>query len=345
MLQFYLRPGRYLRFDGAAREGGAGVEARVEAQLASGVNALSIGSGDAQSTAGAHAQLTPSAGVEDLSGNVVCGVPLDPRNTLAGFAGEADVQTLLQYTTPPKGPAAVELSVGKGRVAIVAPNLESPSTPPADPSASSTSPDSTSPSPHASTSPSPHVSLLHPVLASLGLRIPDSPAPAGPPRPQPQFLTANPKRSGVISRITHLLAAAQAEEAGGKEAAQRILDGEKDQDSTVDTIGSQLSVWEDSEDTFCFWPLKGAVDAVKAAQSGLQSDEGQDSATDNKDAQGKKGSHRHIVLCPDGELPPRDLTPNFDLEAFYEALDAARGRSGSGVSNGRSFRHDLRLVD
>ena len=113
----------------------------------------------------------------------------------------------------------------------------------------------------------------------------------------------------------------------------------------LDTLASQLSVWEDSEDTFCFWPLRGARDAVRAAQSGLQSDEGQDSATDNKDAQGKKGSHRHIVLCPDGELPPSDLTPNFDLDAFYEALEAARGRSGGGVSDGRLFRHDPRLLD
>ncbi|KAL1757926.1 hypothetical protein FB107DRAFT_288950 [Schizophyllum commune] len=295
VLQFYLRPGRYLRFDGAAREGSAGA---------------------------------PSADVEDLSGTVVRGVPLDPKNTLAGFAGEADVQTLLQYTTAPKGPAAVQLSVGKGRVAVVAPDLENPSTPPAAPSASSTSPNSTSPSPHASTSPSSHVSLLHHVLASLGLRIPDSPAPAAPPRPQPQFLTANPKRSGVISRITRSLAVAQAEEAGGKEAAKRALDGEKDQDSTVDTLASQLSVWEDSEDTFCFWPLKGARDAVKAAQSGEGSQD--EDAQDNKE---KKASHRHIVLCPDGELPPRDLTPNFDPKAFYEALDAARGRSGGGVSD------------
>ena len=205
MLQFYLRPGRYLRFDGATREGSAGVEARVEAQLASGVNALSMGSGDAQSTAGAHAQLTPSADVEDLSGNVVCGVPLDPQNTLAGFEGEADVQTLLQYTTSPKGPAAVQLSIGKGRVAVVAPNLESLCNPPAAPSASSTSPNSTSPSPH--------VSLLHHVLASLGLRIPDSPA-AAPPRPQPQFLTANPKKKDVVSKTTRSLAMAQAEEQG-----------------------------------------------------------------------------------------------------------------------------------
>ncbi|KAL1736818.1 hypothetical protein EV714DRAFT_198409 [Schizophyllum commune] len=288
VLQFYLRPRRYLRFDGAARE-------------------------------------APSADIEDLSGNVVCGIPLDPQNTLAGFEGEADVQTLLQYTTAPKGPAAVQLSVGKGRVAVVAPSLRSTSL--NIPTASSTNPSSNS------TSPSPHVSLLHHVLASLGLRIPDSPAPATPPRPQPQFLTANPKSSGVISRITRSLVVAQAEEAGGKEAAQRVLDGEKDQDSTLDTLASQLSVWEDSEDTFCFWPLKGARDAVKAAQSGLQSDEGQDSATDNKDAQGRKGSHRHIVLCPDGELPPSDLTPNFDLEAFYEALEVARGRSEGGVSD------------
>ncbi|KAL1693714.1 hypothetical protein GGG16DRAFT_48732 [Schizophyllum commune] len=309
VLQFYLRSGRYLRFDGAAREGSAGGEARVEAQLA--------------------------ADVEDLSGNVVCGVPLDPQNTLAEFVGEADVQTLLQYTTLPKGPAAVQLSVGKGRIAVVAPNLESPSTPPDALPASSTSPNSTSSSPR--------VSLLHHVLASLGLRTPDSPAPAAPPRPQPQFLTANPKRSGVISRIMRSLAVAQAEEAGGKEAAKRILNGEKGQDSTVETLASQLSVWEDSEDTFCFWPLKGARDAVEAAQ-GVEdgkASQGPKDARDASDVQADKegkeekdnnASHRHIILCPDGELPPRDLTPNFNLGAFYEALEVARGRSGGGVS-------------
>ncbi|KAI4520614.1 class II aaRS and biotin synthetase [Schizophyllum commune Loenen D] len=288
VLQFYLRPGRYLRFDGATRE---------------------VSSGDAH------------ADVEDLSGTVVRGIPLDPQNTLAGFAGEADVQTLLQYTTPPKDPAAVQLSVGKGRVAVVAPNLESPSTPPAAPSASFTSPNSTSSSPR--------VSLLHHVLANLGLHIPQSSAPAAPPRPQPQFLTANPRREGVVSRITRSLAVAQAEEAGGKEAAKRALDGEKDQDSTADTLASQLSVWEDSEDTFCFWPLKGAVDAVKAAQGG---EGGQDDGVKQKEEKDKQRSHRDIVLCPDGELPPRNLTPNFDLEAYYEALEAARKRAGGGAS-------------
>ncbi|KAI5825128.1 class II aaRS and biotin synthetase [Schizophyllum commune Tattone D] len=291
VLQFCLRPGRYLRFGGTA----------------------------------VQAQSTPTADVEDLAGNVVRGVPLDPKNALVGFAGEAVVQTVLRYTTLQDATsedartAAALLLVGAGRVAVVAPSLENSSTSSTSPTTSATSPGA------ASTT----TCLLHPVLASLGIRIPESPASAAPPRPQPQFLTANPKRSGVISRITRSLAVAQAEEAGGKEAAKRALDGEKGQESTVDTLASQLSVWEDSEDTFCFWPLKGARDAVRAAQGG---EGGQDDGVKQKEEKDKQGSHRDIVLCPDGELPPRDLTPNFDLEAYYEALEAARKRAGGGAS-------------
>ncbi|KAL1665816.1 hypothetical protein GGF50DRAFT_87768 [Schizophyllum commune] len=331
VLQFCLRPGRYLRFGGTAVQGGGARPGGAEEK--------STGSTSAQEAISGEAQSTPTADVEDLAGNVVRGVPLDPKNALVGFAGEAVVQTVLRYTTLQDATsedartAAALLLVGAGRVAVVAPSLENTSTSSTSPTTSATSPGA------ASTT----TCLLHPVLASLGIRIPDSPAPAAPPRPQPQFLTANPKRSGVISRITRSLAVAQAEEAGGKEAAKRALDGEKGQESTVDTLASQLSVWEDSEDTFCFWPLRGARDAVEAAQ-GVEdgkASQGPKDARDASDVQADKegneekdnnASHRHIILCPDGELPPRDLTPNFDLKAFYEALEVARGRSGGGVS-------------
>ncbi|KAI5896480.1 class II aaRS and biotin synthetase [Schizophyllum commune H4-8] len=306
VLQFYSRPGRYLRFDSAARQ---------------------------------DASADPTADVEDLAGNVVRGVPLDPNNTLAGFAGEAGVQVVLRYAAPASADArsapsedacaaAIQLPVGAGRVAVVAPDLGSPSRPPAIPSASTQSSSSDS------TTPSPHVSLLHPVLASLGLRLPDSPAAITLPRPQPQFLTANPGTAGVISRITRSLAVAQAEEQGKGAAHCKGAPAEtsKDaEDQTVDTLASQLSVWEDSEDTFYFWPLAGAGDAVNAAQDSHGADT---ELKSDQDSQEKKASHRHIVLCPDGALPSRELTPNFDLKAYYEALEVARGRAGgdNGVS-------------
>ncbi|KAL1748402.1 hypothetical protein HDZ31DRAFT_29697 [Schizophyllum fasciatum] len=287
VLQLYLQPGRYLRFDGP-----------------------SFASHDNED------QVSSTVDVEDLAGTIFRGIPLDPKNALAGFAGEAGVQAVLRYGRPAPQtgragdaalngekdscPAAVQLAVGSGRVAVVAPDL----------CAAAAAGEVAAPAP---TSPAPsHVSLLLPVLASLGLRIPTTPAPTGPPRPQPQYLTSHPAHKDIVHRITRSLAAAQTEERRGG-PSQAPTEGQAH--ANADTLASQLSVWEDSGDTFCFYPLAGAKDAVRAAAQG-------------EDAQRTRGC-KSVVLCADAALPPRELTPHFDLGAFYGALDEARRSSGA----------------
>ncbi|TRM61080.1 hypothetical protein BD626DRAFT_502641 [Schizophyllum amplum] len=311
-LQLYVRPGGYLRFDSEK---------------------LRQSVGDTSSVADGVSSQASTVSVEDLAGNVAHSVRLDPLNILDGFSKEEGAETVLRYTSsdskegPSSSPAAVALKVGSGRVAVVAPSLEDSTSISSSlfPSQSPPSPSPTSPTSHNSTLP-----LLLPVLASLGLRVSSS-ATVSPSktsaRPQPQFLTSHPGRPDIVERIVKALAVAQAEESGAsmKQGGNSA--------TPIATLAEQLSVWEDTEDTFHFYPLAGAADAVRAAQGELDANSSVNDSksvanTSKPSSETSKSSPRHIVLCPSSALPPPELTPHFDLAAFYGALDAAREAVG-----------------
>ncbi|KAJ6588314.1 biotin-protein ligase [Mycena capillaripes] len=67
--------------------------------------------------------------------------------------------------------------------------------------------------------------------------------------------------------------------------------------------GTELSAFEDTNDKFSFHVLSESGSLIG----------------DNR-----RNAPKHIVICPDGQLPVREQTPLFDLGLFFSALSSAR---------------------
>ncbi|KAF5379443.1 hypothetical protein D9615_006567 [Tricholomella constricta] len=131
--------------------------------------------------------------------------------------------------------------------------------------------------------------LFKKTLLSLSLRLPsDEDHPAS--RPLPQFLTSNPAKTSIVPTITDLIAAPSS--------------------------GSQLSVFKDENDTLHFHHFAESTNVLQDAR---------DNPSASSDP--SQWQPKHIILCPDS-LPDRDLTPLFDLGAYYESLSTARAKQG-----------------
>ncbi|CDO76540.1 hypothetical protein BN946_scf184395.g2 [Trametes cinnabarina] len=130
--------------------------------------------------------------------------------------------------------------------------------------------------------------ILRETLANLGLSLP--PPGSGVARPTPQVLTVAPWRTGVIKSILGSL------EVPGLDGA-----GEK---------GYEL---KDSNDTFVLHPASAVSHVLGKHQEERYTSE--DPATWNP---------KHIVVFEEGELPPREFVPRFDLRTYYSALEKAR---------------------
>ncbi|KAG5220373.1 biotin holocarboxylase synthetase [Salix suchowensis] len=81
--------------------------------------------------------------------------------------------------------------------------------------------------------------------------------------------------------------------------------------------GSEPSVLKDTNDTFFFHPIEDSDRVFQQAVAQLEYVE------DPANWQPK-----HVIVCPDGVLPPSELTPLFDCAVFFNALSAAQDKDG-----------------
>jgi biotin--protein ligase len=111
-------------------------------------------------------------------------------------------------------------------------------------------------------------------------------------RPLPQFLVSYEARLAAVSQILEALAAP--------------------------SPASQLSVFEDSHDVFHFHPLEQSSLILQEARS-----------TSNRvSCEASVREPKHIVVCPDGQLPDAQQTPLFDLALYFDTLYTARKKDG-----------------
>jgi len=103
-------------------------------------------------------------------------------------------------------------------------------------------------------------------------------------RPLPQFLTSTPTKPHIVSTIIQAL-----------------------------SPSSQLGNFKDATDTFQFVSLADSSNLLEETRANVFT------PSDPSTWQPK-----HIVLCSNGELPSRELTPLFDLDLFFRSLAIAR---------------------
>ncbi|TFK89347.1 class II aaRS and biotin synthetase [Polyporus arcularius HHB13444] len=139
------------------------------------------------------------------------------------------------------------------------------------------------------------LNILRQTLSDLGLAVPSQPSEAQThARPTPQILTGAPWRAGVVSSIL------QALEVPSLETSEPY----------------QL---KDSNDTFLVHPPSSVARVFTEARD-FVAKSSEDPSTWNA---------KHIVAyTAKGSLPPRELTPKFDIAAYYEALATARKDRG-----------------
>ncbi|KAJ2988291.1 hypothetical protein NUW54_g9159 [Trametes sanguinea] len=132
------------------------------------------------------------------------------------------------------------------------------------------------------------IRILRETLANLGLTLPSQPSNVA--RPTPQVLTAAAWRSGVIRRILQSL---------------NVPD--------LDGVGDKGHELKDSNDTFILHPAIAASRVLGEPHAARYTNE--DPETWNP---------KHIVVFGEGEMPPREFVPRFDLRTYYAALEKAR---------------------
>ena len=135
------------------------------------------------------------------------------------------------------------------------------------------------------------IKLLKTTLIRLRLQVPADTEPECSSRPLPQFLTSTPEKPTIVSQILDAIAAP--------------------------LPGTQLATFKDANDEFNFHSLQESVDLMRSSR------EAGKTASDPSTWQPK-----HIIICRDGTLPERELTPLFDVALFYKALAAARDNIG-----------------
>ncbi|KAJ7201037.1 class II aaRS and biotin synthetase, partial [Mycena pura] len=131
--------------------------------------------------------------------------------------------------------------------------------------------------------------LMKNTLLLLGLHVPEAASTIC--RPLPQFLVSHFIKPHLVSQIADSIASPQS--------------------------GKELKVFEDTSDKFHFHHLANSERLLRDARHAAMT------RTDPSTWQPK-----HIVLCPDGQLPEHKQTPLFDLTLFFSALSAARKKEG-----------------
>ncbi|KAG6856318.1 hypothetical protein H0H87_005598 [Tephrocybe sp. NHM501043] len=203
-----------------------------------------------------------------------------------GFDIEKDRSVLARFSDgDAKGSiAGLKRDIGLGRIAVWASNIEVPLTRDASTvlSSATTARETTDEEKR-------RLQLLRLTLLSLSLKLPSTEEPHVS-RPLPQFLTSNPSKPYIVSKIADLVA--------------------------DPSPGSQLSIFKDDNDTFHFHNSAESNDLLKRARQ--STDVSEDPS---------KWQPKHIILCSIS-LPDRDRTPLFDLQAYYESLSSARKAQG-----------------
>ncbi|KIM41443.1 hypothetical protein M413DRAFT_445443 [Hebeloma cylindrosporum] len=184
--------------------------------------------------------------------------------------------------------AGLSMDVSKGRVALWGPNIEYSLH---EEPVSSIISKSTQLSPEdIKASEKLRVKLLRATLTRLGLQVPADTEPAHSiSRPLPQFLTSTPEKPTIVSQILDAIAAPRP--------------------------GMQLATFKDANDEFYFHPLQESSDLMRSSRDAAKI------ASDPSTWQPK-----HIIVCRDGALPEKDITPLFDVAFFYKVLAAARDK-------------------
>ncbi|KAF8208185.1 biotin-protein ligase [Mycena galopus ATCC 62051] len=128
-------------------------------------------------------------------------------------------------------------------------------------------------------------SLMKNTLLLLGLQIPEDADAIC--RPLPQFLASHFMKPHIVSLIANSIAAPKP--------------------------GTELDAFEDANDKFRFHVLSDSASLIQEARR---------AATTRTDP--STWQPKHIVLCPDGQLPAHEQTPMFDIGLFFSAVSSAR---------------------
>lgn len=220
--------------------------------------------------------------LQSHAGGRIDGIYENGSNAFVGFESGKKVTVLAKYLEEGMDGliAGLKCDVGSGKLVLWAPNLENSLT--EEPATSlSTGKD-------VSVANQQRFDLLKATLVSLGLRLPSTESETIVTGPLPQFLTSHPSKPTIVSQITDLIAAPSS--------------------------GTQLSVFEDGNDTFHFHRLTESRSLVQdIREKTIPSDDFK--------------QPKHIIVCTN-EIPAREETPLFDLGLYYEALSTARTKRG-----------------
>ena len=223
-------------------------------------------------------------------GDVVNGI-YDPEATqFNGFDDLKGLDVLARYTSQVGEGAIAGLSMdaSKGRIALWGPSIEYPL--PEEPLSSIIAESTQLSTEDVKSSEKLRIKLLRATLTRLGLKVPADAEPAySSSRPLPQFLTSTPEKPTIVSQILDAIAAPQP--------------------------GTQLTTFKDANDEFYFHPLQESSDLMRSSREAA-----------NTTSDPSTWQPKHIIVCKDGALPEREVTPLFDIALFYKALAAARNK-------------------
>ncbi|RDB27788.1 Biotin--protein ligase [Hypsizygus marmoreus] len=174
-----------------------------------------------------------SVSLKTLDGQLIEDVQELGLRSFEGFEGVKDLTILARYSgaDAARSIAGIQYDIGRGGIAIWAPNLEIPLEEEEAISTLSTAPDLKPQKVEEQR----RLELLKTCLHSLAVQLP-LPEPKPVSHPLPQFLTSNPAKPSIVSNIVNSIAAPSS--------------------------GSQLSVFKDENDTFNFHQLTEATRLV-----------------------------------------------------------------------------------
>ncbi|KAF9467167.1 hypothetical protein BDZ94DRAFT_1249739 [Collybia nuda] len=239
---------------------------------------------------GAYIYPTPRLGsdhprivtLQTHTGEVIEGIYENGSNSFVGFESGKKVMILANYLEGDTNGliAGLKCEISDGNMTLWAPNLENPLT--EEPAASLLN------GKDVGAANQRRLDLLISNLANAGLQLPSKKPETTIVGPLPQFLTSHPSKPTIVSKITDLIAAP--------------------------SPGSQLSIFQDGNDTFHFHQMEESGDLVKDIR--------EKSISSNDFNQPK-----HIIICTN-KIPNREETPFFDLESYYEALTTVHKKRG-----------------
>ncbi|KAF8960903.1 biotin-ligase [Flammula alnicola] len=246
----------------------------------------------------AEDRVTPRVvALQTPDGTVVNGIYDTEAAQFKGFNDIKGVSVLARYSTDgAEGHiAGLSIPVSKGRIALWAPSIEYPLT--EEPVSSAIADSIKLSAEEIKPFDKIRTKLLTTTLLELGLQLPqETEKEQSITRPLPQFLTSTPGKPTIVFQITDAVAAPRA--------------------------GVQLTSVKDANDEFYFHPLQESSDLLKSTREEAKT------SSDPSTWQPK-----HIIVCQDGALPERELTPLFDLDLFYNALSSARENQGLPTSS------------